>query len=132
MGGETPHSHGADEPRPGGQDGARLAPDGGAHLATAVGPEAQRAGVAPKTFGGLRAAQALTSAPVAVTLIDRRNYHRFQPLLYQVATGSLSAGKRRRTDSTHVLAAIRVLNRLERVGETLRHALNSLAVVAPE
>jgi malate dehydrogenase (oxaloacetate-decarboxylating) len=49
MGGETPHSHGADEPRPGGQDGARLAPDGGAHLATAVGPEAQRAGVAPKT-----------------------------------------------------------------------------------
>ena len=39
---------------------------------------------------------------------------------------------RQRTDSTHVLAAIRVLNRLECVGETLRHALNSLAVVAPE
>src|ERR671938_398179 len=38
---------------------------------------------------------------------------------------------RQRTDSTPVLAAIRVLNRLERVGETLRAALNSLAVVAP-
>ena len=44
-------------------------------------------------FGGLRAAQALRSAPVDVTLIDRRNYHLFQPLLYQVATGSLSAGE---------------------------------------
>ena len=44
-------------------------------------------------FGGLRAAQALKSAPVDVTLIDRRNYHLFQPLLYQVATGSLSPGE---------------------------------------
>jgi NADH:ubiquinone reductase (H+-translocating) len=44
-------------------------------------------------FGGLSAAQALKSAPVHVTLIDRRNYHLFQPLLYQVATGSLSPGE---------------------------------------
>jgi NADH:ubiquinone reductase (H+-translocating) len=44
-------------------------------------------------FGGLRAAQALRSTPVDVTLIDRRNYHLFQPLLYQVATGSLSPGE---------------------------------------
>jgi NADH dehydrogenase len=44
-------------------------------------------------FGGLRAAQALRSAPIDVTLIDRRNYHLFQPLLYQVATGSLSPGE---------------------------------------
>src|SRR6266403_6035536 len=43
-------------------------------------------------FGGLCAAQALKSARVDVTLIDRRNYHLFQPLLYQVATGSLSPG----------------------------------------
>jgi NADH dehydrogenase len=43
-------------------------------------------------FGGLYAAQALKSAPVAVTLLDRRNYHLFQPLMYQVATGSLSPG----------------------------------------
>ena len=41
-------------------------------------------------FGGLGAARALKRAPVEVTLIDRCNYHLFQPLLYQVATGSLS------------------------------------------
>ncbi len=41
-------------------------------------------------FGGLAAARALRRAPVDVTLIDRRNYHLFQPLLYQVATGELS------------------------------------------
>jgi NADH dehydrogenase len=41
-------------------------------------------------FGGLSAAQKLKRAPVDVTLIDRCNYHLFQPLLYQVATGSLS------------------------------------------
>jgi NADH dehydrogenase len=42
-------------------------------------------------FGGLYAAKALGSAPVEVTLIDRRNHHVFQPLLYQVATAGLSA-----------------------------------------
>lgn len=41
-------------------------------------------------FGGLRAAQTLRGAPVDVTLVDRRNFHLFQPLLYQVATGGLS------------------------------------------
>jgi NADH:ubiquinone reductase (H+-translocating) len=41
-------------------------------------------------FAGLTAAQKLKHAPVQVTLIDRCNYHLFQPLLYQVATGSLS------------------------------------------
>ena len=44
-------------------------------------------------FGGLSAAQHLNSNLVDVTLIDRRNYHLFQPLLYQVATGSLSPGE---------------------------------------
>jgi NADH dehydrogenase len=44
-------------------------------------------------FGGLSAAQHLNSNLMDVTLIDRRNYHLFQPLLYQVATGSLSAGE---------------------------------------
>ena len=47
------------------------------------------------------------------------------------AQGLLKTRGRQRTDSTHVVGAIRVLNRLERVGETLRAALNSLAVVAP-
>jgi NADH dehydrogenase len=41
-------------------------------------------------FGGLSAAHTLKNAPVEVTLLDRCNYHLFQPLLYQVATGSLS------------------------------------------
>jgi NADH:quinone reductase (non-electrogenic) len=44
-------------------------------------------------FGGLYAAKALKHAPVQVTLLDRRNFHLFQPLLYQVATGSLSPGE---------------------------------------
>jgi NADH dehydrogenase len=41
-------------------------------------------------FGGLEAAQTLNGGPVRVTLVDRHNYHLFQPLLYQVATASLS------------------------------------------
>jgi NADH dehydrogenase len=41
-------------------------------------------------FGGLNAATTLRRAPVKITLIDRRNFHLFQPLLYQVATGGLS------------------------------------------
>src|SRR5262245_9752619 len=41
-------------------------------------------------FGGLHAATSLRRAPVQVTLVDRRNFHLFQPLLYQVATGALS------------------------------------------
>lgn len=43
-------------------------------------------------FGGVSCAAALRSAPVAVTLIDRANFHLFQPLLYQVATAALSPG----------------------------------------
>lgn len=43
-------------------------------------------------FGGLQAARALDRAAVRVTLVDRHNYHLFQPLLYQVATASLSPG----------------------------------------
>jgi NADH:ubiquinone reductase (H+-translocating) len=42
-------------------------------------------------FGGLNAARGLARAPVRVTLVDKRNYHLFRPLLYQVATGLLSA-----------------------------------------
>jgi NADH dehydrogenase len=44
-------------------------------------------------FGGLYAVRALRHAPVDVTLIDRRNFHLFQPLLYQVATGALTPGE---------------------------------------
>lgn len=44
-------------------------------------------------FGGLRAARKLAHAPVRVTVIDRKNHHVFQPLLYQVATAGLSPGE---------------------------------------
>ncbi len=44
-------------------------------------------------FGGLAAVRALRRAPVEVVLLDRRNFHLFQPLLYQVATGGLSPGE---------------------------------------
>ena len=44
-------------------------------------------------FAGLYAAKRLAHAPVSLTLIDRRNFHLFQPLLYQVATGALSPGE---------------------------------------
>ena len=62
-------------------------------------------------FGGLRAAGALKAAPVDVTLIGRRNFHLFQSLLHQVATGSLSPGEiaaplrsvLRRQENTRVL-----------------------------
>ena len=43
-------------------------------------------------FGGLYAAKKLSNKNVRVTVIDRRNFHLFQPLLYQVATGGLSPG----------------------------------------
>ena len=44
-------------------------------------------------FGGLQAVHRLRRVPVEVTLIDRRNFHLFQPLSYQVATGALSAAE---------------------------------------
>ncbi len=55
-----------------------------------MGPDSARVAIVGGGFGGLAAARALRSAPVEVTLIDRRNFHLFQPLLYQVATGGLS------------------------------------------
>src|ERR1700737_1998814 len=44
-------------------------------------------------FGGLLAARTLARYPVRITLVDRQNYHTFQPLLYQVATAGLSPGE---------------------------------------
>jgi NADH dehydrogenase len=55
-------------------------------------PYAARVVILGGGFGGLDAARALAHAPVQATLLDRHNYHLFQPLLYQVATASLSPG----------------------------------------
>jgi NADH dehydrogenase len=56
-------------------------------------PDPHRVVIVGGGFGGLYAARILGRAPVAVKLIDRRNFHLFQPLLYQVATGALSPGE---------------------------------------
>jgi len=53
-------------------------------------PARHRVVVVGGGFGGLQAVRSLRRAPVQVTLIDRRNFHLFQPLLYQAATGALS------------------------------------------
>ncbi len=55
-------------------------------------PHVPRVVIVGGGFGGLSAARALGGAPVEVTLVDRRNHHVFQPLLYQVATALLSPG----------------------------------------
>ena len=77
-------------------------------------------------FGGLYAARALRGAPVDVTVVDRRNHHVFQPLLYQVATAGLSPGDiaspirwvLRRQRNVEVL-----LGEVDRV-ETAQHAVH--------
>src|SRR5271169_5116989 len=56
-------------------------------------PEKHRILILGGGFGGLVAAQTLKRADAQITLIDKRNFHLFQPLLYQVATGSLSPGE---------------------------------------
>src|SRR5271166_3145579 len=57
------------------------------------GKTAHRVVIVGAGFGGLNAAQSLASAPVSITVIDRKNHHTFQPLLYQVATAGLSPGE---------------------------------------
>lgn len=74
-------------------------------------------------FGGLNAAKALGDAPVRVTLVDRNNYHKFQPLLYQVATAGLDPEEiahnvrsifRRHPNVTFRLATIRDIDKERR------------------
>src|SRR5918995_5719636 len=60
---------------------------------TTLGTERQHVVVVGGGFGGLRAVSKLRRAPLDVTLVDRRNFHLFQPLTYQVATGALSPGE---------------------------------------
>jgi len=62
-------------------------------------------------FGGLKAAEALAKLPVRITLVDRRNHHTFQPLLYQVATAGLSPAE--------IAAPIRVIMRRHKNVEVL-------------
>src|ERR1700688_2103273 len=59
----------------------------------AASQTAHRVVIVGAGFGGLNAAQSLAGAPVGITVIDQKNYHTFQPLLYQVATAGLSPGE---------------------------------------
>src|SRR4051794_33626996 len=60
---------------------------------SATAPARHRVVVVGGGFGGIEAVKRLARAPVDVTLVDRRNFHLFQPLTYQVATGALSQGE---------------------------------------
>jgi NADH:ubiquinone reductase (H+-translocating) len=59
--------------------------------ADSVVPSVPRVVIVGGGFGGFYAARSLAKVPVAITLVDKRNYHLFRPMLYQVATGLLSA-----------------------------------------
>src|SRR5436190_6602948 len=65
----------------------------GAGLHTDMAERIPRVVIVGAGFGGLAAAKRLAGKRVEVTLVDRRNHHLFQPLLYQVATGILSPGQ---------------------------------------
>src|SRR5690348_12127018 len=80
-------------------------------------------------FGGLKAVRQLANAPVDITLIDRRNHHLFQPLLYQVATAGLAAPS--------IAAPLRHIVRDQRnvtvhMGEVLRIDTESRTVTLPD
>jgi NADH:ubiquinone reductase (H+-translocating) len=93
-------------------------------------------------FGGLYAARALRRADVELTLIDRRNFHLFQPLLYQVAAGVLSPGDiavplrsilRKQRNATVLLGDVREINvdeRWVRTAEGLRRDYDALIVAS--
>src|SRR5512135_1492519 len=80
-------------------------------------------------FGGLEAARGLARLPVQITVVDRKNHHTFQPLLYQVATAGLSPGE--------IAAPIRrILHRYQNVkvilGEATGFDFKNQRVVLPE
>src|SRR5712691_4090767 len=72
-------------------------------------------------FGGLLAARTLAKYPVQITLIDRQNFHTFQPLLYQVATAGLSPGE--------IAAPIRWIMRSRRNVEVLMSEVTGFDLV---
>jgi len=111
----------------------RLAPeiDGDAAPAPSVAPrdhmEAARLPhvvVVGGGFGGITVAKALAHAPVRVTLIDKRNYHLFQPLLYQVATAGLSPAQ--------IAAPIRTIFRGQKNATVLMEEVSGVDVAARE
>src|SRR5262249_29053928 len=92
-------------------------------------------------FGGLSAAKRLAKAPFEVTIVDRHNYHLFQPLLYQVATAGLSPGDiaspirgilRRQRNARVVLAKVSGIDaRRKEVAAEARRIPYDYLIVAP-
>jgi len=89
----------------------------------ALGDSPHRVVIVGAGFGGLEAAHRLAGADVRITVIDRRNHHLFQPLLYQVATASLAPSEiawpirhllRKRKDITTLLAAVAGIDKAKR------------------
>jgi NADH dehydrogenase len=91
-------------------------------------------------FGGLETVHRLAGAPVRITIVDRRNHHLFQPLLYQVATASLAPSEiawpirhllRKRREVTTVLASVEAVDkgaRLVRLDDGLMLAYDTLVL----
>jgi NADH:ubiquinone reductase (H+-translocating) len=75
-------------------------------------------------FAGLYAVRSLKGAPVQITLLDRRNFHLFQPLLYQVATGTLSVG--------NIAASLRATLRRQKNASVLMGEMTGLDVAKGE
>ena len=87
-------------------------------------PKRERVVVIGSGFGGLSAAKGLAKAPVDVVVIDRHNYHLFQPLLYQVATAGLSPADiaspirsvlSRQRNATVILANVEAVDAIRKV-----------------
>jgi NADH dehydrogenase len=83
-------------------------------------------------FGGLKAARALRKAPIDLTVIDRRNHHLFQPLLYQVATGVLNpsdiaAPIRRIVQGDNVTVLLGEASRVDLANKTVRLECDDLS-----
>jgi NADH dehydrogenase len=113
---------------------ATAAPDGHIRRSGPSGAEAQsmpqqqpHVVIIGAGFGGLEAAKTLGRAPVAITLLDRQNYHCFQPLLYQVATAALSPAEvawpirhilRRQQNATVLMAEVNGIDASARLVKT--------------
>ena len=82
-------------------------------------------------FGGMLAAKGFKHQPVDVTLIDRRNFHLFQPLLYQVATGGLSPANIAMKGPSKNRCFLRRQARLGRQRPRFRRRLGFARIAAP-
>jgi NADH dehydrogenase len=103
--------------------GQRLAPSKEKPMRASASSDRHHVVVVGAGFGGLETVHRLAGAPVRITVVDRRNHHLFQPLLYQVATASLATSEiawpirhllRKRPEVTTLLATVDGVDKDER------------------